>query len=137
MDQVISHLKVNNLISSVQHGFTERRSCLINLLKTLEMITKAIDEDCPIDTIYFDCSKAFDTVPHYRLLHKLKSMGINKHTFLWIKYFISERRQRVCIHGVQSQWGAVKSGVPWGSVLGLLLFLIYVSDISDDVSSGR
>ena len=89
-DQVISHLKVNNLISSVQHGFTERRSWLTNLLISLEMITKAVDEDCPVDTIYFDFSEAFDTVPHYRLLHKLKSMGINKNTFLWIKYFLSE-----------------------------------------------
>ena len=62
-------------------------------------------------------------------------MGINKHTFLWIKDFLSERRQRVVINGVQLQWGAVKSGVPQGSVLGPLLFLIYVSDISDDVSS--
>ena len=134
-DQIISHLRVNNLISSVQHGFTERRSCLTNLLITLEMITKAIDEDCPVDTIYFDFSKAFDTVPHYRLLQKLKSMGINKTTFLWIKDFLSERRQRVVINGVKSQWGVVKSGVPQGSVLGPILFLIYVSDISDDVSS--
>ena len=60
-DQIISHLKVTNLISSVQHGFTERRSCLTNILITLEMITKAIDEDCPVDTIYFDFSKAFDS----------------------------------------------------------------------------
>ena len=132
-DQVISHLKVNNLISSVQHGFTERRSCLTNLLITLEMITKAIDEDCPVDTIYFDFSKAFDTVPHYRLLHKLKWESTN--TFLWIKHFLSERRQIVVINGVQSQCGAVNSGVPQGSVLGPLLFLIYLSDISDDVSS--
>ena len=52
--QVISHLKVNHLISSVQHGFTERRSCLTNILLTFDMITKAIDEDCPVDTIYVD-----------------------------------------------------------------------------------
>ena len=70
-DQVIFHLKVNNLISSGQHGFTERRSCLTNHLMTLEMIT--IDEDCPVDA---DFSEAyFDTVPHYRLLNKLKSMA--------------------------------------------------------------
>ena len=99
------------------------------------MITKAIEEDCPVDTIYFDFSKAFDTVPHYRLLYKLKSMGINKNTFLWIKDFLSERQQRVVINGVKSQCGAVKSGVPQGSVLGPILYLIYVSDISDDVSS--
>ena len=62
-------------------------------------------------------------------------MGTNKNTLLWIKDFLSERRQRVVINGVQSQWGALKSGVPQGSVLGPLLFLINVSDISDDVSS--
>ena len=105
-DQIISHLKVNNLISSVQHGFTERRSCLTNLLITLEMITKAIDEDCPVDTIYFDLSKAFDTVPHYRLLQKLKSVGINKTTFLWIKDFLGERRQRVVIYVVKIAMGS-------------------------------
>ena len=71
------------------------------------MIT--IDEACPVDTIYFDFSKAFDAVPHYRLLHKLKSMGINKNTFLWIKEFLSEQRQIVIINGAQSQWGAVKT----------------------------
>ena len=99
------------------------------------MITKAIDEDCLVDTIYFDFSKAFDTVSHYRLLHKLKLMEINKNIFLWIKYFLSERRQIVVINGIQSQWGTVKSGVPQGSGLGPLLFLIYVFDISNDVSS--
>ena len=62
-DHVISHLKVNNLISSVQHGFTERRSCLTNLLIALEMITKAIDEDCPVDTIYFDLVKHLTQFP--------------------------------------------------------------------------
>ena len=102
-----------------------------DLLITLEMITKAIDEHCPVDTIYFDFSKAFDTIPHFRLLHKLKSMGINNNTFLWTKDFLSERRQRVVINGVKSQWGAVKCGVPQGFVLGLLLFLNYVSDIYD------
>ena len=79
-----------------------------DLGKEVEMITKAVDEDCLVDIIYFDFRKAFDIVPHYRLLHKLKSMGINKNTFLWIKYFLSERRQRVVINGVKSQWGAVK-----------------------------
>ena len=67
-DLAISHLKVNNLISSVHHVFTKRRSCLTNILITLEMITKAIDEHYPVDTIYFDFSQAFDTVSHFRLL---------------------------------------------------------------------
>ena len=88
-DQIIYHLKVNNLISSVQHGFTERRSCLTNLLITLEMITNAIDEDCTVDTIYFDFNKAFDTVPHYSLLH-YSLWESTKNTFLWIKDFLSE-----------------------------------------------
>ena len=121
------------MISSVQHGFTKRRSCLTIILITLEMITNAIDEDCPVDTLYFDFSKTFDTVSHQRQLHKLKSMGINKRTFLWIKDFLSERK--VVINGIISKGGPVKSGIPQGSVLGPLLILMYVFDISDNVSS--
>ena len=77
-DQIISHLKVNNLLSSIQDGFTERRSCLTNLLITLEMITKAIDEDCPVDTFYVDGESIFikNKLTNYNIILNYTSVTV-------------------------------------------------------------
>ena len=88
------------------------RSCLTNLLTTLEMVTKAVDDGDCVDMIYFDYKKAFDKVAHYRLICKLKSFGFQGNLMQWIEGFLSDRRQRVVINGAKSAWSNVTSGVP-------------------------
>ena len=94
-----------------------------------------MDEGGTIDAIYMDLMKAFDTVPHQRLLVKLESFGVGGKLLSWLKSFLIGRRQRVVVSGKESSWGEVVSGVPQGSVLGPTLFLIFVNDLPDTVQS--
>ena len=132
---MLKHLGTNNLLSANQHGFTRNRSCLTNLLETLEEWTEALDEGCEVDAIFLDYQKAFDTVPHQRLLSKLKGYGISGILLEWIRNFLMNRKMRVVINGEETNWVAVLSGVPQGSVLGPMLFLIYVNKLPDIIES--
>lgn len=133
--KIIEHLKKNNLIHSSQHGFRNGRSCLTNLLEVLEDWTKIIDEGSCIDILYLDLKKAFDTVPHQRLLLKLKAYGIDGKLHGWIKSFLVGRTQQVVVRKQNSRMVEVESGVPQGSVIGPILFLIYINDMSEGLEN--
>ena len=134
-DAVIEHLLGNNLISPHQHGFLPGRSTGSQLLECLENWSKLLEEGSSVDIIYLDFRKAFDAVPHQRLLRKLQAYGIRGKILRWIEAFLTDRKQRVVLNGESSPWLEVFSGVPQGSVLGPLCFLVYVNDIVEIVSS--
>ena len=133
--EISSHLEVNNLICENQHGFQRLKSCETQLIHTIDDIATDLDNGREIDALLLDFSKAFDKVPHKRLLLKLSQYGIPKQLLDWIKYFLKGRTQSVVIGDYSSNPCRVLSGVPQGTVLASLLFICYVNDLTTLVNS--
>lgn len=124
------YLEENNILNNDQHGFRVGRSCLSQLLSHHEKILIGLENKKDMDVIYLDFAKAFDKVDHGILLHKLRDSGISGKLGKWLHCFLVNRQQSVAVSGVVSKPSIVTSGVPQGSVLGPLLFLLHISDIN-------
>ena len=127
-------MSANKLFSNKQFGFISGRSTTLQLLKVMDEWTEILDKGGKIDSVYMDFMKAFDKVPHRRLLHKMHRYKISEKV-KWVERFLSNRLQKVIVNGTESKCHHVTSGRPQGSVLVPMLFVIYINDMPEMVES--
>ena len=133
---IMDHFENHKILNNIQHGFRQKRSCESQLITTIDDFSNCLNNKSQTDSILLDFSKAFDKVDHKGLLNKMKSCGVSKEICKWSQSFLIGRTQTVIVDGHESNKISVESGVPQGTVLGPLYFLIYINDINQNLTPG-